>query len=183
MHLCTKCNPGPVLRSGIGWTSPPGLDTGRAVVSISPISSDQLFERKFYNQVKKLNVTTFRKRGAGGRLNARKTSSKNGSVPTSTNTIRNSLKAEYDKKKRIWRKLKFPCRFPTCHRSAERSPHHKYGRLGPLLVWLPGWVSLCREHHDWVHRNIAEARKLGLIAERGQWNNLKVIEQYDLHKL
>lgn len=48
--------------------------------------------------------------------------------------------------------------------------HHFFGRQGSLLMDSRGWVCLCRKHHDFVHQNIAQARKLKLIAEIGSWN-------------
>lgn len=48
--------------------------------------------------------------------------------------------------------------------------HHKHGRLGALLMDESLWVPVCAKGHDWIHRNIEEARKLGLYAPKGQWN-------------
>jgi hypothetical protein len=53
--------------------------------------------------------------------------------------------------------------------------HHKFGRLGPLLNWKPGWLGVSKLGHRWIHQNIARARLHGWIAERGDWNNLNVI--------
>ena len=53
--------------------------------------------------------------------------------------------------------------------------HHKFGRLGPLLLWKPGWIGVSKLGHRWIHQNIARARLHGWIAERGDWNNLNVI--------
>ena len=53
--------------------------------------------------------------------------------------------------------------------------HHKFGRLGKLLMWVGGWIAVSAVGHDWIHRNIAEARKRGLICPIGLWNSQKVI--------
>jgi hypothetical protein len=49
-------------------------------------------------------------------------------------------------------------------------PHHMRGRLGPLLCDTQYWLAVSREGHDWIHRNIAEARKRKWYAEPGEWN-------------
>lgn len=56
--------------------------------------------------------------------------------------------------------------------------HHRFGRRGPLLNWEKGWLAVSRKNHDWIHRNIEEARKHGLIADRGKWNNTELVYLY-----
>lgn len=82
------------------------------------------------------------------------------------------MASKYERLKQEWR-LRHPfCVFPACDRKADKSPHHKRGRLGALLCDTRFWIALCRRHHDWVHANIAEARKLDLIAQPGEWNTV-----------
>ncbi len=47
--------------------------------------------------------------------------------------------------------------------------HHKRGRNGELLLDERYWLAVSSENHTWIHNNIAEARKLGLIAQPGEW--------------
>jgi len=54
-----------------------------------------------------------------------------------------------------------------------RTVHHKYGRLGKLKCWVPGWRMLCWKCHDWVHGHPAAARELGLYAPHGMWRDYK----------
>lgn len=64
--------------------------------------------------------------------------------------------------------LKFPaCQFPKCIKSATEV-HHKSGR-GKNYLRQETWAGLCKEHHDWCHNNIAKARELGLMCEKGRW--------------
>jgi hypothetical protein len=49
-------------------------------------------------------------------------------------------------------------------------PHHKRGRVGPLLRDFRFIVPVCRKAHDWVKNHPAEAETLGLI--QGPWNHL-----------
>jgi hypothetical protein len=73
----------------------------------------------------------------------------------------------------------------VCHRIPElasqwlgvphlrQDTHHRRGREGLLLFDVRNFVSTCRRGHQWIGENIEAARKLGLIAECGQWNNIK----------
>lgn len=78
---------------------------------------------------------------------------------------------EYQRVKRQWRALpeNQRCAYPGCKRPASTAPHHARGRVGSLKCDVRWFVPICRPHHDWVHRNIAEARKLGLICQLGEW--------------
>lgn len=49
--------------------------------------------------------------------------------------------------------------------------HHSRGRLKTLLMDERYWVAVSAGGHDWIHRNIAEARKRGLICPIGFWNS------------
>ena len=63
---------------------------------------------------------------------------------------------------------------PLCVRCGKKATdiHHTRGRLGELLTDMRHWRSLCRVCHQWAHQNIAEARKVGLICEKGKWNSV-----------
>lgn len=73
-------------------------------------------------------------------------------------------------------RITFLARHATCavfsgRRSTEI--HHKFGRVGRLLCWEPGWVPVSKEGHEWIHNNIKTAMELGLICETGHWNDYK----------
>lgn len=48
--------------------------------------------------------------------------------------------------------------------------HHVKGRDGYLLFDVRFFKAACRPCHSWLGRNIDEARELGLIAGKGEWN-------------
>lgn len=48
--------------------------------------------------------------------------------------------------------------------------HHRRGRNGSLLMDKRFWTPVSFRGHDWIGNNIAAARKLGLICEKGLWN-------------
>lgn len=47
--------------------------------------------------------------------------------------------------------------------------HHVRGRAGKLLIDQRFWLPMSDAPHKWIHNNIAEARKLGLICPKGEW--------------
>ena len=57
----------------------------------------------------------------------------------------------------------YPC-FPA------KEIHHTHGRLKKLLMYKRYWLPVSREGHNWIHLNIAEARKYGWICRKGLWN-------------
>lgn len=57
------------------------------------------------------------------------------------------------------------CEFPGCS-SRKIDLHHKRGREGAFLTDKRYFSSLCRKHHDYIHNNPEEARKLGFIQSR-----------------
>jgi hypothetical protein len=50
------------------------------------------------------------------------------------------------------------------------SVHHCLGRVGWLLIDVRHWKACCRTCHNWIHKNPAIARNLGLLANSGDWN-------------
>jgi hypothetical protein len=52
--------------------------------------------------------------------------------------------------------------------------HHRFGRLGELLFWEPGYMAVCNNCHRWIHDHPAKARELGLLAPVGQWNKTEL---------
>ncbi len=49
--------------------------------------------------------------------------------------------------------------------------HHKYGRLGRLLRWQPGFMAVSLAGHRWIDSNRAEARARGWLGPEGTWND------------
>jgi hypothetical protein len=50
--------------------------------------------------------------------------------------------------------------------------HHKFGRLGWLLMAEEYWIPCCSEcHPGWIHNHPELAREIGVLAPKGQWNN------------
>ena len=41
--------------------------------------------------------------------------------------------------------------------------HHKKGRRGKLLNYVPYWLAISRKGHEWVHANPEKAYKLGFL--------------------
>lgn len=41
--------------------------------------------------------------------------------------------------------------------------HHKAGRVGKLLLYVPYWLPVSREGHRWIHDNPKEAYKAGFL--------------------
>lgn len=83
--------------------------------------------------------------------------------------------AEYKVTKVLWRmelkaRFQWVCSAAGCKTPPDKSPHHFRGRLNTLLCDTRFWLPICQEHHDWVHNNIAEARKRHLICTKGDWN-------------
>lgn len=48
--------------------------------------------------------------------------------------------------------------------------HHIRGRLGPLLMCERFWCPVSADGHAWIDANRDEARRLGLLAQRGDWH-------------
>jgi uncharacterized protein YcgL (UPF0745 family) len=41
--------------------------------------------------------------------------------------------------------------------------HHKAGRIGKLLNYVPYWLAVSSKGHDWIHANPKEAYKLNFL--------------------
>lgn len=41
--------------------------------------------------------------------------------------------------------------------------HHKKGRTGKLLLYVPFWLAVSTEGHTWIHANPTKAYKKGLL--------------------
>lgn len=65
-------------------------------------------------------------------------------------------------------------RFDTFVRATQC--HHQRGRRGVLLMDERYWIPVSDAGHRWIHNNPAEARKLGLLCEVGDWNKPGPIE-------
>lgn len=70
-------------------------------------------------------------------------------------------------KRRVLKVNPFCARFPKLK---SEDVHHTRGRVGSLLLDERFWRAVSRKGHDWIGNNMAEARKLGLLCEVGQWN-------------
>lgn len=57
-------------------------------------------------------------------------------------------------------------------RNWTESVHHTRGREGLLLFATQYYKGACLECHSWIDANRDEARKLGLLAQTGEWNHL-----------
>jgi hypothetical protein len=53
---------------------------------------------------------------------------------------------------------------------ARDDTHHVRGKDGMLLFDVRWFMSVCRWAHTWIDAHRDEARKLGLLANRGEWN-------------
>lgn len=56
------------------------------------------------------------------------------------------------------------------HEATE--PHHVRGRQGLLLFDVRYWLATCSKAHRWIHDNPEAARKLGLLADKGDWHKI-----------
>jgi len=56
-------------------------------------------------------------------------------------------------------------------RHSRDDTHHTKGKLGLLLFDVRWFLSSCRWAHVWIGDHPDEARKLGLLCEKGEWNN------------
>lgn len=71
----------------------------------------------------------------------------------------------------------FLARNPMCCAPLSSKPvrsdevHHLRGRLGTLLLDVRYWKAVSRARHEWIGRNVSLARSMGLLCQRGEWNN------------
>jgi hypothetical protein len=72
------------------------------------------------------------------------------------------------------RRLEFLSDHPYCqchHKPCYASQvHHSRGRNGTLLLDERFWMALCSAAHDLVKEQPETARRIGLLAKRGEWN-------------
>lgn len=86
-------------------------------------------------------------------------------------------KRDFEKRIYSQRRKWFLIEKPFCKRCQSlgisrrsESIHHTHGRRSRLLLYGTWWVALCNRCHEWVHKNINEARIGGWICPVGQWN-------------
>ncbi len=80
---------------------------------------------------------------------------------------------EYEKVKAVWlpqHPTCAACRLRHLTPRATDDVHHSRGRTGPLLTMSEFFIPVCRSCHDWIKDNSTEARRLGLICEKGKCN-------------
>lgn len=72
------------------------------------------------------------------------------------------------------------CQSLFCRRKATQV-HHKCGRIGKLLLYKPQWAYLCDICHHQVHIDPEWARSVGLLCEKGRWNDQSIVpkDYYD----
>lgn len=93
-----------------------------------------------------------------------------------------SVSAKRAKELAIYRResKKFLARFVYCEWlecwNKPEAVHHRNGRVGKLLNYQPFWFALCNCHHDFIHRNTAEAKKRGLLGGAGEFNNQQLVK-------
>lgn len=71
----------------------------------------------------------------------------------------------YEKEKAEYFAEYSTCEFPGCE-VENISLHHMAGRIGDRLTNKEYFKSLCWVHHQWVEENPAEAKMMGLSADR-----------------
>lgn len=81
----------------------------------------------------------------------------------------------YNQEVKKWLKGKTCAVFPFCVVYQRPNPatqcHHLRGRVGSLLMDKRFWLPVSAEGHNWIHENMEQARKLGFLCAKGQWNN------------
>lgn len=91
--------------------------------------------------------------------------------------IRWTLRQRSSKQSRIIRlynslRIDFMVQHPKCavfpNKSSE-SIHHVRGRISTLLIDQRFWLATSLIGHRWIDEHRDEARKLGFLAERGDW--------------
>ena len=83
-----------------------------------------------------------------------------------------SEKRQKEMKEYMKLRRKFLKENPICQCECDRKSvdvHHTRGRAGKMLNLTQFWLAVCRQHHDWVHLNPDQARRLGYTAPVGKW--------------
>lgn len=92
---------------------------------------------------------------------------------------REAMKRQYAKLR-----LDFLINNPWCAWGLKQKPpirirseeiHHVRGRIGRLLNDQRFWLAVSTAGHNWIHNNMDAARGLGLLCQKGQWNNVPKI--------
>jgi hypothetical protein len=74
---------------------------------------------------------------------------------------------EWAWKRQIRERDEFKCQFPRCSSySRHNDAHHiaPRSRRPDLKLELSNGITLCRNHHEWVHKNPIEAEEMGLLS-------------------
>jgi len=64
---------------------------------------------------------------------------------------------------------------PNCKACGAKATelHHSRGRIASLLTDTRFFLSLCAQCHRFTHEHPNEARKAGLLCEKGKWGSTK----------
>ncbi len=93
-----------------------------------------------------------------------------------------SVSPKRAKQNALYRKLRraFLAEHALCHAcmvrrellsiKASTQIHHIRGKIGKLLTDVRFWCAVCDRCHRWITDHTTEARALGLICEKGKWN-------------
>lgn len=58
------------------------------------------------------------------------------------------------------------CEARLCRGARATEIHHLAGKIGDLLTDTDNMIGVCRDCHEWIHLNDAEARDMGLLLSR-----------------
>ena len=83
----------------------------------------------------------------------------------------------YYRERREWLALERNSRCAVCLGLGEvpapaTEVHHKFGRIGKLLRYQPGWIPCCVNHRETPHLRRKWAMEMGLIAPAAEWNTV-----------
>lgn len=103
--------------------------------------------------------------------------------------VPNKISVKLKKRKLIYKNLRidFLARNPYCAWGLKQNPprripatqtHHKFGRIGRLLNYVPAFIAVSAEGHDFINNNPDKAREFGLLCQRGQYNSYNAAVKY-----
>lgn len=100
----------------------------------------------------------------------RKAPMKRTSILRKTPLRKVSKKREAENQKYLRQRTIFLAKYPHCQccisefrKYPSTDVHHMNKRNGARLLDEDYWMAVCRGHHDWIHANPSEARRLGWL--------------------